>query len=156
MNALRHTHTLTCTVRWLVLPHPCTVSAWQQPLQVYRLPAGQVAHQWCRQSPKIPEKPINMANHYWHSQGLFYSTTWPKWTPTTYATNQPTNQPSLTSLLKLSWKLSALVHYSNLMGARKMAQWVEAFDAKPNNLNSIPGIQNVPGGSWEPLPQIVC
>jgi hypothetical protein len=51
--------------------------------------------------------------------------------------NQPTNQ-SLTSLLKLSWKLSALVHYSNLTGARKMAPRVQALEVKSNNLNSIP------------------
>lgn len=35
-----------------------------------------------------------------------------------------------TSPLKTSWMLSALVHYINQMGDHKMAEWVEALDAR--------------------------
>lgn len=43
--------TLTCIVRWLALPHPCTVVAWPQLLQVYHPPAGLMVHPWHHQSP---------------------------------------------------------------------------------------------------------
>lgn len=73
--------------------------------------------------------------------------------PTNHTNN---NNYSLTSLVKTNWKLSAAVYYLGLTGARKTAQWVEALDAKPKDLNSIPGIETVDGGSWEPIPQTVC
>lgn len=73
-------------------------------------------------------------------------------------TNQQLQQQQLQSHepFEINWKLSAVVYHLGQMGARKMAQWVEALDAKPKDLNSISGIENVHGGSWEPIPQTVC
>lgn len=43
--------TLTCIVQWLALPHPCTVVAWRQLLQVCHPPAGLMVHPWHHPSP---------------------------------------------------------------------------------------------------------
>lgn len=93
-------------------------------------------------------------------KGLYTSTSI-HWRHSYTKTNQPKQQLQQQQLqshepFEINWKLSAVVYHLGLMGARKMAQWVEALDAKPKDLNSISGIENVHGGSWEPIPQTVC